>query len=61
MSEVKDRMAEVIRAQPDDATYEQILRALAFEGMIERGLADARAKRTLSNEELARRIQEWSK
>ena len=36
-------MAEVIliHAQPEDATYEEIMRELAFERMIERGLADS--------------------
>jgi len=39
---VKEHMKEVIERQPDDATYEEILRELAFASMVERGLADAR-------------------
>ena len=31
---VKERMKEVIASQPDDASYEEILRELAFEHMI---------------------------
>ena len=31
MSTVKEKMAEVIRLQPDDASYEEIMRELAFE------------------------------
>ncbi|MDG4574888.1 MAG: hypothetical protein P9C48_01900 [Defluviicoccus sp.] len=54
-------MAEVINAQPDDATYDDILRALAFERMVARGLADARNGRVLSDAEMARRIGEWQK
>jgi len=29
--------------------------------MVERGLADSDAKRTISNEEMARRIRSWPK
>ena len=42
MSAVKERMTEVIQDQPEDASYEEILRELSFEKMIERGLEDSR-------------------
>jgi len=61
MSNVKDRMTEVIEAQPDDATYEEIMRELAFERMVARGLEDSRRGRVLSNEEMERRMREWRK
>jgi predicted transcriptional regulator len=50
---------EVIEAQPDDASYEEIMRELAFERMIERGLADVRAGRSVSHDEAMRRIRSW--
>ena len=56
MSSLKVRMAEIIQEQPEDATYEEIMRELAFERMVERGLADSRTGRVISNEEMARRI-----
>lgn len=37
------------------------LRELAFECMIERGLADSDAGRVISNEEMGRRIDEWTR
>ena len=61
MSNIKEKMTEVIQAQPEDATYEEIMRELAFERMIERGLADARSGRVMSNEEMERRIRTWQK
>jgi predicted transcriptional regulator len=61
MSNVKDKMTEVIEAQPDDATYEEIMRELAFERMVARGLEDSRRGRVLSNEEMERRMREWRK
>lgn len=59
MSAIKEKMVEVIRNQPDDASYEEIMRELVFQRMIERGLADSRAGKVISNEELGRRIAEW--
>ncbi len=59
MPTVKEQMVEVINSQPLDASYEEIMRELAFERMVNRGLQDARQKRTLSNEEIERRIQSW--
>ncbi len=61
MSVVKKRMTEVIQNQPEDASYEEILRELAFEKMIARGLKDSREGRTISNEEMKRRISAWQK
>ena len=43
MAIAKERIREVIESQPDDATYEEILRELTFERMVDRGLADSRA------------------
>lgn len=59
MSNVKDKMTEVIEAQPEDATYEEIMRELAFERIVARGLEDSRQGRVLSNEEMERRMREW--
>ncbi len=61
MSTVKEKMTEVIQSQPDDASYEEIMRELAFERMATRGLEDARQGRVLSNEEIGRRIRTWQK
>lgn len=61
MSNVKQKMSDVIQAQPDDATYEEIMRELAFERMVARGLEDSRAGRVVSNEEMERRIRTWRK
>ena len=57
METVKQKMTEAIQAQPDDASYEEIMRELAFERMVERGLEDSRKGRTTSNEEMEHRIR----
>lgn len=58
---VKEKITEVVLSQPDDASYEEIMRELAFERMIDRGLADVRAGRVMSNDEMAGRIRTWQK
>ena len=59
MELAKEKMAKIIFAQPDDSTYDEILRELAFEQMIARGLEDSRQNRVVSNEELEHRIRKW--
>ncbi len=59
MSDVKQKMADSIKKQPDDATYEEIMRELLFERMIQRGLEDSRKNRVISNDEMQRRIKTW--
>jgi hypothetical protein len=46
MSPVKESMIEIIGRQPDDSTYDEILRELAFARMVQRGLDDSDAGRT---------------
>ena len=59
MSTVKEELTRLIEGQPDDSSREEIVRELAFHVMVERGLADSDAKRTISNEEMERRIRAW--
>lgn len=61
MSTAKDTMSRIIAEQPDDSTYDEILRELAMARMIERGLEDSRQGRTFSNEEMKRRMESWGK
>lgn len=61
MSIIKERMTEVILSQPEDASYEEIMRELAFERMVDRGREDSRSGRVLSDEEMERRIRTWRK
>ena len=61
MAKVKEKMKELIESQPEDATYEEILRELTFERMIERGLEDSRKGRVISNEEMEHRIRSWQR
>ena len=57
----KLRMIDIIQSQPDDSSYDEILRELALARMIELGLADSDAGRTISSEEVKRRMRSWQK
>ena len=59
MSTAKEHLTKLIQSQPEDSSEDDIVRELAFDVMVRRGLADAAAKRTVSNEEMGRRIRSW--
>jgi predicted transcriptional regulator len=61
MSTAKDQITEIIKRQPDDSSYDEIVRELAFELMVQRGLKDSDEGRTIRNEEMQRRINTWQK
>ncbi len=52
-------MLKIIESQPDDSTFDEILRELAFARMIEKGIADSDNGRTISNQEMKQRIESW--
>lgn len=61
MLSAKEKMTKIIQEQPDDSSYDEVLRELAFARMIERGLEDSQANRTISNDEMKHRIKTWRK
>ncbi len=61
MIAAKQKMIEIIRDQPEDSAFDEILHELAFARMIEKGLADSDNGRVISNDEMKRRIRLWQK
>lgn len=61
MQNTKEKMFKIIQSQPDDSSYEEIMRELAFDLMVNRGLDDSRNDRTVSNDELKNKINSWQK
>ena len=61
MSKAKEQIVRIVNELPDDSSYDEILRELAFERMVARGLRDSDAGRVISNEEMERRIRSWAK
>lgn len=60
-STAKEKMIETIQELTDDSSYDEILRELAFARMVDRGLADSRAGRTIDHKEMDRRIASWAR
>jgi predicted transcriptional regulator len=59
MANAKDELRALLDQQPADSSAEELVRELAFHVMIQRGIADSDAGRTMSNEEMERRIKSW--
>jgi len=60
MATAKDELKTLLEQQPEDSSSEELVRELAFHVMIQRGLADSDAGRSISNEEMDRRIRSWA-
>ena len=61
MSIAKNQIKQVLDSQPDDSSYDEILKELAFKRMIDKGLFDVKAENTISNQEMKHRIKSWQK
>jgi hypothetical protein len=61
MATPKEELTKLIQDQPDDSSYDEILRELAFNLMVQRGLRDSDEGKTISNDEMGSRIQSWRK
>ncbi len=57
----KDRILKIVHGQPDDSAFDEILQELAMARMIERGLEDSKNDRTISHEEMGKRLSSWAK
>jgi predicted transcriptional regulator len=61
MSTAKEDLKKLMEQQPEDSSHEELIRELAFDVMIRRGLKDSEAGRIISNEEMRHRIRSWQK
>ena len=61
MSSAKDIITELVQRQPEDSSYDEIVREIAFDLMVQRGLKDSDEGRIITNEEMERRINTWQK
>ena len=55
----KQAVVDIVQDMPEDSSYDEILQELLMNRMIERGLADVEAGRTISDEEMANTIESW--
>ena len=61
MSTAKEHMLKSSTVSLMISSYDEIVRELAFDLMVQRGLRDSDERRTIANEEMARRIKTWQK
>ena len=60
MSPIKQLIISIVTDLPDDSAYDEIMKELAFVRMIRRGLDDFDHGRTISNDEMQKRIEQWT-
>ena len=49
MSTAKEQITELVKKQPDDSSYDDVIRVLVFDLMVKRGVKDSDDGRTISN------------
>ncbi|MEA3228275.1 MAG: hypothetical protein U9P38_04295 [Campylobacterota bacterium] len=49
----------IIKSLPTDSSYDEIIKELAFDRMIKKGLEDSKNDKTISNKEMEHRIKQW--
>jgi predicted transcriptional regulator len=52
MATAKEELKLLLEAQAEDSSSKELVRELAFHVMVQRGLADSDAGRTVSNDEM---------
>ena len=61
MSTAKEQIKQILENQPEDSSYDELLRELAFKRMIDKGLEDSEQGRVISNKDMGSRIKQWQK
>lgn len=61
MTTAKEVMADKISRQPDDSSYDALLREHAYARMIQRGLQDAAEGRIENDNDVRNAIDSWQK
>ncbi len=59
--EARTRMIRLLKTQPPDATYDELLHELAMHRIVDQGLEDIRRGRTISHQEMKKRVKSWRK
>ena len=59
MTAPKQEIKKIIDSLPEDTSYDEILKELSFDRMVQRGLKDSNDNKTISNQEMKNRIKQW--
>jgi predicted transcriptional regulator len=61
MQPVKEQIIEMIKALPDDATYDDIMAEIYFRQRVDKSLQQLMEGKVVSHEEVKERISKWVK
>jgi len=61
MATAKEKLAEILAQQPDDSSYNELVREMAFSAMVQQGLSDSDIDKVISNDEMHKKIRSWRK
>ena len=59
MNTVKKQKIKIIKEQPEDSSYNEILHELNFSAMVNNGLRDSLEDTVISTEELKKDVEKW--
>ncbi len=59
MTAPKVTAKKIIESLPEDSSYDEILKELAFDRMIKKGLEDSKNNKTITNRDMEHRIKQW--
>jgi len=59
MSPKQEQLIELIRNQPEDAGWDQLIEQVLIQRIVEEGLEDVQAGRLVTNEDARSRIRSW--
>ena len=59
MTAPKQLVKKIVDSLPEDTSYDEILKELVFNKMIQKGLKDSKEGKVISNKEMKKRIQSW--
>ena len=59
MTAPKQEAKRIIDSLPEDASYDEILKELAFDKMIRKGLKNSQENKIISNKEMENKIKQW--
>ncbi|WP_141052384.1 hypothetical protein [Aliarcobacter cryaerophilus] len=59
MTAPKQLVKKIVDSLPEDTSYDEILKELAFNKMIQKGLKDSKEGKVISNKEMKKIIQSW--
>jgi len=57
----KELARQIIDDQPEDSTYDDLVRELIMYRIVQQGLDDIKAGRTITHEELEKEVETWFK